>query len=71
MVTFAGQRKRALPSCSLARLFKARRINVPAVGRFPVGTAIEAAGNGVVTLCVRLDAALTVASSLFAVSSQA
>jgi predicted RecA/RadA family phage recombinase len=33
----------------------AKQITVPAVGRFPVGTANEAAGNGVVTVRVRLD----------------
>jgi predicted RecA/RadA family phage recombinase len=40
----------------------AKQINVPAVGRFPVGTAIEVAGNGVVTVRVRLDGVSTVAA---------
>jgi len=40
----------------------AKQINVPATGRFPVGTAFEAAGNGVATVRVRLDGVSTAAA---------
>jgi predicted RecA/RadA family phage recombinase len=40
----------------------AKQINVPAVGRFPVGTAIEAAGNGIAIVRVRLDGVSTAAA---------
>jgi len=33
----------------------AKNINVPGAGRFPVGVATEAAGNGITTVAVRLD----------------
>lgn len=40
----------------------AKNINVPGVGRFPVGVATEAAGNGVTSVAVRLDGVATVAA---------
>lgn len=40
----------------------AKNINVPATGRFNVGVATEAAGNGVTTVVVRLDGVATVAA---------
>lgn len=33
----------------------AKQVNAPGTGRYPIGTAIEAAGNGVTTVRVRLD----------------
>ena len=33
----------------------AKNINVPGAGRFPVGVATEAAGNGITSVTVRLD----------------
>ena len=33
----------------------AKNINAPGAGRFPVGVATEAAGNGITTVAVRLD----------------
>lgn len=33
----------------------AKQVNVPGTGRYPIGTAIVAAGNGVTTVRVRLD----------------
>jgi predicted RecA/RadA family phage recombinase len=38
----------------------ARNINVPGTGRFPVGVATEAAGNGITSVAVRLDGVATV-----------
>ncbi|MDP3961368.1 MAG: DUF2190 family protein [Pseudorhodobacter sp.] len=40
----------------------AKNINVPGTGRFPVGIATEAAGNGVTSVAVRLDGIGTVAA---------
>lgn len=40
----------------------AKQINVPGTGRFPVGAAIEAAGNGATTARVRLDGIGTAAA---------
>ncbi|RMF11516.1 MAG: DUF2190 family protein [Alphaproteobacteria bacterium] len=39
----------------------AKQIKSPAVGFYPVGIAIEAAGNGVATTKVRLDELATAA----------
>ena len=39
----------------------AKNINVPGAGRFPVGTATEAAGNGITSIAVRLDGVGTAA----------
>jgi len=38
----------------------AKNINVPGTGRFPVGIATEAAGNGITSVAVRLDGVATV-----------
>jgi predicted RecA/RadA family phage recombinase len=38
----------------------AKHINVPGTGRFPVGNATEAAGNGIDSVAVRLDGVETV-----------
>ena len=40
----------------------AKNINVPGTGRFPVGIATEAAGNGITSVTVRLDGVSTVAA---------
>ncbi|OJF93650.1 DUF2190 family protein [Pararhizobium antarcticum] len=40
----------------------AKNINLPGAGRFPVGIAIEAAGNGLTSVAVRLDGVGTVAA---------
>lgn len=40
----------------------AKNINVPGAGRFPVGIAAEAAGNGITSVAVRLDGVATVAA---------
>lgn len=40
----------------------AKDINVPGTGRFPVGIATEAAGNGTTSIAVRLDGVVTVAA---------
>jgi len=40
----------------------AKQINVPGAGRYPIGTAIEAAGNGITTVRVRLDGIATAAA---------
>lgn len=40
----------------------AKNINVPGTGRFPVGIATEAAGNGITSVAVRLDGVATVAA---------
>jgi len=39
----------------------AKNINVPGAGRFPVGIATEAAGNGITSIAVRLDGVGTAA----------
>lgn len=39
----------------------AKQVNLPDSGRYPIGTAIEAAGNGVATVRVRLDGIATAA----------
>ena len=40
----------------------AKNINVPGTGRFPLGIATEAAGNGITSVAVRLDGIGTVAA---------
>ncbi|MWP40330.1 DUF2190 family protein [Rhodobacter sphaeroides] len=40
----------------------AKNINVPGAGRFSVGVATEAAGNGITSVAVRLDGVGTVAA---------
>lgn len=40
----------------------AKNINVPGAGRFPVGVATEAAGNGITSVAVRLDGIGTAAA---------
>jgi len=40
----------------------AKNINVPGTGRFPVGIATGAAGNGITSVAVRLDGVGTVAA---------
>ena len=40
----------------------AKNINVPGTGRFPVGIATEAAGNGITSVAVRLDGIATAAA---------
>ena len=40
----------------------AKNINAPGAGRFPVGVATEAAGNGITSVAVRLDGVATVAA---------
>ncbi len=40
----------------------AKNINVPGTGRFLVGIATEAAGNGITSVAVRLDGVGTVAA---------
>lgn len=40
----------------------AKNINVPGAGRFPVGVATEAAGNGISSVAVRLDGVGTAAA---------
>lgn len=37
-------------------------VDVPAAGRYPIGIAIEAAGNGIVMVSVRLDGVATQAA---------
>jgi predicted RecA/RadA family phage recombinase len=39
----------------------AKQVNLPGTGRYPIGTAIEAAGNGATTVRVRLDGIATAA----------
>ena len=39
-----------------------KNINAPGAGRFPVGVATEAAGNGITSVTVRLDGVATVAA---------
>ena len=40
----------------------AKNINAPGAGRFPVGVATEATGNGITSVAVRLDGVATVAA---------
>jgi predicted RecA/RadA family phage recombinase len=40
----------------------AKQVNVPDTGRYPIGTAIEAAGNGATIVRVRLDGIGTAAA---------
>ncbi|HVZ64624.1 MAG TPA: DUF2190 family protein [Lacunisphaera sp.] len=40
----------------------AKQVNVPGTGRYPIGTAIEAAGNGATTVRARLDGVSTAAA---------
>jgi len=40
----------------------AKEVTTPAAGRFPIGTAVEAAGNGVISVAVRLDGVATAAA---------
>ena len=40
----------------------AKNINVPGAGRFPVGIATEAAGDGITSVAVRMDGVATVAA---------
>lgn len=40
----------------------AKQVNVPGAGRYPIGVAIEAAGNGVTMVRVRLDGIATAAA---------
>lgn len=40
----------------------AKQVNVPGTGRYPIGTAIEAAGNGATLVRVRLDGVATSAA---------
>jgi predicted RecA/RadA family phage recombinase len=40
----------------------AKEVNVPGAGRYPIGTAIEAAGNGAAIVRVRLDGVATAAA---------
>lgn len=37
----------------------AKQVNAPGTGRFPVGVAVEVAGNGVTSVVVRLDGVAT------------
>lgn len=39
-----------------------KEVAIPAAGRFPIGVAVEAAGNGVTTVAVRLDGVATAAA---------
>ncbi|MGS4947840.1 hypothetical protein ACVDG3_20385 [Meridianimarinicoccus sp. RP-17] len=39
-----------------------KQVNTPAAGRFPIGVAVEAAGNGVTSVAVRLDGVATAAA---------
>lgn len=40
----------------------AKEVTTPAVSRFPIGVAVEAAGNGVTKVAVRLDGVATAAA---------
>jgi predicted RecA/RadA family phage recombinase len=40
----------------------AGEVTTPAAGRFPIGVAVEAAGNGVTSVAVRLDGVATAAA---------
>jgi len=39
-----------------------KEVTTPAAGRFPIGVAVEAAGNGVTSVAVRLDGVATAAA---------
>jgi predicted RecA/RadA family phage recombinase len=41
----------------------AKQVNIPGTGRYPIGTAIEAAGNGATIVRVRLDGVATAAAA--------
>lgn len=40
----------------------ANQVNTPDAGRVPIGVAVEAAGNGVTSVAVRLDGIATAAA---------
>ena len=40
----------------------AKQVNTPGAGRFPIGVATEAGGNGITTVSVRLDGVATAAA---------
>ena len=40
----------------------AKEVTTPAAGRFPIGVAVEATGNGVTSVAVRLDGIATAAA---------
>lgn len=40
----------------------AKQVNTPGAGRFPIGIATEAAGNGTTSVAVRLDGVATAAA---------
>ena len=40
----------------------AKQVNTPGAGRFPIGVATEAAGNGITSVAVRLDGVATAAA---------
>ena len=40
----------------------AKQVNAPGAGRFPIGIAAEAAGNGITSVAVRLDGVATAAA---------
>ncbi len=40
----------------------AKQVNAPGAGRFPIGIATEAAGNGITSVAVRLDGVATAAA---------
>ena len=40
----------------------AKQVNMPGAGRFPIGIATEAAGNGITSVAVRLDGVATAAA---------
>jgi len=40
----------------------AKEVTTPAAGRFPIGVAVEVAGNGVTSVAVRLDGVATAAA---------
>ena len=40
----------------------AKQVNTPGAGRYPIGVATEAAGNGITNVAVRLDGVATAAA---------
>jgi len=40
----------------------AKEVTTPAAARFPIGVAVEAAGNGITSVAVRLDGVATAAA---------
>ncbi len=40
----------------------AKEVTTPAAGRFPIGVAVEATGNGINSVAVRLDGIATAAA---------